>query len=288
MMEKRINTGYVMACLAISLLFALVLGVSAAFAAEVGDYPEDGTNTLTVAPIGKVEEAIETDIAGADVIVDVYQIGIATPRDDVYAYDYKLVAPFDTLTFFDPDKATASSWIDLAEGSAKLVTADMQHLTVAADGITELDLPADGLYLVLPHGNDCAVAYGDDVIASLVATGKDYRYSFSPSIIAAPTKDAPEGHSATTDGPGSWTRAISITIKPECKPIDNPPSPPNPDNPDKPDEPDNPDNPDEPDKPSDQVKTGDVLAIAPFAVAAAVSAIVLIALIVIFVRRRNR
>lgn len=211
-LSKRMNVAIAALCL----LVALACGGTIAVAA--GGFPADGDNTLTVTAAGSQDEAFVEDIAKADVVVDVYKIADAAPDGAYVKYNYTLVEPFDRLGAIG-DSMTAADWKTLAEGAAKLVTADMEPLTVDADGETALALPDDGLYLMVPHGGDVALEYGDGIIDSMVAKSEFYEYSFMPSITAAPTKEAAEdGSIGTAVDYGDWTRDIQVTLKPERTP----------------------------------------------------------------------
>ena len=212
--RKRIG----IATMALGLLVALACG--GAFAVAAGGYPDGGTNVLTVTASNTTDEAFAEAIAKTDVVVDVYKIADAAP-DDYYArYNYTLVAPFDRLGAVDEANIDSAGWQKLADSAAKLVTADMDMLTVAADGATGLDLPSDGLYLLMPHGAGQTLEYGDGVAASLVAKSDLNAFVFAPSITAAPTKEAGEdGSIGTADEYGDWIRDIQVSLKPEMEPL---------------------------------------------------------------------
>ena len=212
-LRKRMSVAVVALCL----LVALACGGAIAVAA--GGFPDAGTNTLTVTASDSKDEAF-ADIAEANVVVDVYKIADATPDANYVKYNYALAAPFDRLGVIDADSMDAAGWQKLADSAAKLVTADTPAQTVAADGATALALPSDGLYLLMPHGADQALEYGDAVADSLVAKSDLNAFTFAPSITAAPTKEADEsGAIGTSVDYGDWTRAISVTLKPEVGPL---------------------------------------------------------------------
>ena len=205
------------AIMALCLLVALACGGTIAVAA--GGFPDEGTNTLTVTASSSTDEAFVEDITSASVVVDVYKIADAAPDASYVKYNYTLVAPFDSLEITDFSAMNAEGWQKLAVSAAKLVTSDMEPMTVAADGETALDLPSDGLYLMVPHGGDVTLEYGDGIVDSMIAQSELYEYSFMPSITAAPTKGAAEdGSIGTAVDYGEWTRDIQVALKPEFSP----------------------------------------------------------------------
>lgn len=292
-MVKRLSG--IIVIMATCLLFALAWGGQVALADE--GLPADGENTLTVSALSSQDEEFNADVTKADIVADVYKVAEAAPDASATSYTYSLIAPYGSGVL-DNSRMNADAWNTLAEEAAKLVTSDMEHLTVDADGASALTLPDDGLYLLLPHGRSVTPAYGEGIVASLVAKGEAYEYAFLPSLMVAPMR---ETDAAGGDGAGTWVRDVAVVIKPSSSPI----PPDNPDNPDKPDKPDKPDNPDEPDKPdtpttpdkpstptksttpTKSVKTGDDTELFPFYVSMTVSGMLLVLIAFSAFRRRR-
>lgn len=213
--KKRLSALILATCL----LAALVCGGVAAWA--VGGWPEGDSNENTLTVTAAHEDAYVADLVSANLVVDVYQVAKASPDEGSVTYDYELTGPFAELSLGDESSWNIDVWSKFAADAAKLVTADMEPMQVAADGATPLELPGDGLYLVLPHAEGVSPDYGADVLASLVVRGavrddgSQYDYAFAPSIVAAPNA-ADESGAATTAG--VWTRDVRIVLKPTKKP----------------------------------------------------------------------
>lgn len=246
--------------LAICLLVALTCGGQIAMAD--GGFPPAGSNTLKVAAINTADESLKADITKANVVVDVYKVADAVPDETFARYQYILVEPFGTGQI-DYDDFDADKWMELADAAAKLVTASTPYQTIAANDASTLTLPGDGLYLLLPHGKDVKLDYGEKVADSLTAKGAVYNYSFLPSFIVAPTKEPGPDGTIHTDT-GDWMRDIDVALKPEYEKPTPPPEP-----------------------PSDKVKTGDNTELLPYYIAMAVSG-VLLAMIAVTAFRRRR
>ena len=207
-LSNRLGAIVMAACLLVALAF------TGQTAMADGGFPANGDNSLTVDASSSTSKKINADIDKANVVVDVYKVADATPDESSVRYDYTLVEPFDSKTF-NPAKMDADAWNKLAAAAAKVVTADMEHLTVAADGVSALTLPDDGLYLLMPHGKDVKLEYGKDVIDTLVAPGELHEYTFTPSLVAVPGKKAnANGDINTAADAGDWERAVNVVIKP--------------------------------------------------------------------------
>lgn len=193
--------------LAVCLLMTLAFGALSAQADDWGS----GNKTLVVTAGDEIKE----DVATAGVVVDVYKIASATRNPMYITYDYDLVPPFLT------DELSAAladgKWVELAEGATQVVKA-----TIASGGEStlvhfrgELDETislasatdeGDGVYLVLPHG-------ATEDVCSLIAYSKTYTYTFSPSIIALPTKDAVAEDGSLNSAVGNWIPNAEIVLK---------------------------------------------------------------------------
>ena len=199
MLNKRLRALIVAACL----LAALAFGGAVAWA--VGSWWTPSGNTLTVEPTNNAELA--EDIAKADVVVDVFQIATATAREDTQAFDYKTIDAFAGLTV--PDDPKASDWQKLADDAAALVKTTAEGTSAVSKAIPNLD---DGLYLVLAHGRG--------ITDKLSAFGEEAEYVFQPAIVALPSKASdPHGVIRTDDSYGPWLTDITISLKPEQRPL---------------------------------------------------------------------
>ena len=193
--------------LAVCLLMTFALGAISAHADDWGSGPK----TLTVTAGDEIKE----DIATAGVVVDVYKIADAT-RDSMYLkYNYDLISPF--LSDEIIAAMEAGKWADLADEATKVVKATIDsggestlvHFHGELDETMSLASATDegdGVYLVLPHG------VTEDT-CSLIAKSKTYVYTFSPSIIALPTKDAVDEEGHINSAVGNWIPDAEIVLK---------------------------------------------------------------------------
>jgi len=210
--------------LAALLLAALLCGGSFAFA--VGTWWTPGGNTLTVT--AENNERLMNDIksGGTIVQVDVYKVADAKAQDAYQAFDYELVSPFSTTdmeTLLSNElSGNDSTWEKFSKAAAELAkNAEKAGTgTIGTDGKVSIALDNDGLYLVLPHGQE--VTDG-----SLVAYGATEQYAFTPSCIALPTKYnagySSEGYligEVRTDGTyGDWQKTVTIGLKVAEEPL---------------------------------------------------------------------
>lgn len=210
------------------MIVALAFGVSYAVAA--GEFPADGANTLTVHATNNSDADFKDDIAQANVQVDVYKIASAAKNSQYVAYDYTSLVEGLTLPGAD---AKAADWGAFAAEAAKAVLPNASTYAVKTNLPVETaatDL-ADGLYLIVPHGEGITPEVKDGALAGLEAYSAKYIYTFVPSITAAPTKEPLKDSAGniiydengypsinTAASAGEWTRAIEVSLKPEQKP----------------------------------------------------------------------
>ena len=139
--------------------------------------------------------AEDQDIADADVVVDLYQVGSAVEYD---YYHFALLAPFDGLTL--KERMTTQDWEAFSGDAAALIGEAAPVVSGAALGsrIEKTDAGTaleKGLYLVIPHGEG-----QEDLHAESAGLG----YTFTPQLISLPTKE---------DADGEWLADASITLK---------------------------------------------------------------------------
>lgn len=197
--EKRLWAFAVAACLIAALAFA-----GAAMAAPGAWWVQTG-NTLTVSATNTA--AYQEDIAKADVVVDLVKMADATPRDTDQAFTYEFTGEYSGLSIGEnPD---ARAWGALAADAAAIAKTTAGGTVDAGKAIGKLD---DGLYLVLAHGR------GET--GSLTAESDLYAYSFAPTVVALPSKQADADGVIRTDGSyGEWVSDVSIALKPERRPL---------------------------------------------------------------------
>ena len=110
--------------------------------------------------------------------------------------------------------AQQAAAIALAEGSTVKAAVEGKELDKDITGLKA------GLYLVVPHGSDVEEYVetiknedGDEVIVT-IANSPTYKYSFTPNLIALPTKEGENGVISTA-GTGEWLDTVGIELKAE-------------------------------------------------------------------------
>lgn len=196
-----------------------------------------GTAMATGAPVNLTEKKsvtvlpsskdYEDDIAKADVVMDLYKVADARAVDgyDAYTFDFgEGVYSHLTVT----DDMTNDDWHELAQAAAQATFGGQQAATPdaagkAGDKIDELDA---GLYLLIARGeNDTDNPVFDEQTRTYtsVARSELYEYTFSPELIALPTKAAQnvgiEGGEEqlvinTAQDYGDWIDDAVVQLKP--------------------------------------------------------------------------
>lgn len=196
--------------LGIVMVLTLAFGTAVAYAAW-----GSGSSTLTILASNSTDETFVQDVESAGVQVDVYQIATAAPDDQLGAYRYTLIAPFDTSAMQSP--LSTSSWQDLALEAKSIVTAADGNVKAVAtnhaitgEAASPLANLADGMYLVLAHGQGGA---------NEPAYSRRYAYTYSPAVTVLPTREADENGVISTAGAGDWLDNATIVLKPERSPL---------------------------------------------------------------------
>lgn len=171
--------------------------------------------TLTVRP-GSEDWA--ADLAEAHVVVDLYKIADAVADSTYDTYDYHLTEGYGGLTLpKDPDNA---AWEALAQSAAQTALTNGTPVANTAAN-TAVSLPGCGLYLVVARGEGITDywkttegANGAQEIVTIAHSGK-FTYTFTPSLISLPSKEALADGSINTAGDGDWQYDMTVTLKPE-------------------------------------------------------------------------
>ncbi|MBR1780154.1 MAG: hypothetical protein IJ751_01965 [Oscillospiraceae bacterium] len=214
-----------------ALLLALALAVSLPLLLSDTARAVDLTQpcALTIKAGAFTEQADLDDLAGANVVIDLYKVADAVADDGYSTYSfnvdsgYTLSHPLDS--YENLMQLTSADWDDLAQDAAKAVLTSGQTFAKettgnAGENIDGLDC---GLYLVIAHGADLTEYTETAEDGSLVtfANSNEYTYSFLPALIALPstaadvtrTTDANgDPEAVTTDG-GDWQFDVSATLK---------------------------------------------------------------------------
>ncbi|MBR3327140.1 MAG: hypothetical protein IKG22_07445 [Atopobiaceae bacterium] len=219
MHKTRSRIGALIAALGVALAFVLC-GVVARAA-------EDYTFKLTVGPAKDTTEAVRADMDTAGIVVDVYQMATAEedPTQDAFIYtwndnfkdvqaDYELLAKART--------GYSSDWQALYADAAKLVVDG--KLTADVTGkFGDIELDSKGLYLVIAHGTTLPAGeemYDSENGYAGVAFSGLLKYSFPPTMVAAPTKDVNADGVIVTDWvSGDWKDEAEIFLKSSYDPL---------------------------------------------------------------------
>lgn len=171
--------------------------------------------TLTVSP-GSADLA--DDLAGADVVIDLYKVADAVADSAYDTYSYNFLDGYTGLTVSDkPDNA---EWKRLSREAAQ-VALNGRTPEVNGAGVNErIPVPGCGLYLVVARGRNITdyktTAADEDGTEgpATIAHSQQYTYTFAPSLVSLPGKEAEDGV-INTAGAGDWLYDLSITLKPQ-------------------------------------------------------------------------
>lgn len=196
-----------------NLLLAFVLAVCAVLATPALDGAAKAVDvskscTLTVSPGGA---DFAEDLAKANVVIDLYKVADAVEDDGYDTYNYKFLGGYTGLKYSGkPDNA---EWTALAKEAAKIALNGDSPVIKDAPVNKAMNIPGCGLYLIIARGADIA----DYVTAegNTIARTPEYTYTFAPSLVSLPSKEADENGNINTAGDGEWIYDLSVTLKPE-------------------------------------------------------------------------
>ena len=232
--------------------FAAALGVAltvtlSGTAAQAKDY----AFALTIDPKANIQVTGAKDqVSACDLVYDVYKVADAKYpgpfNTDTYTYEnwdkygfQSLKDEFDAIS--DDRTSVPSDWRAFYTKMAELVANGTVSESAATQyklsdletstGFDPIKLPEDGLYLIITHGYDPdatpdgqAVNYLDANLGySGVAYSNYVRFTFEPTMIAAPTKYDKNGEMAgviyTDFVYGDWKDEATIKLKSERTPL---------------------------------------------------------------------
>ncbi len=197
------------------LTFALAVGTVAAApglngTAQAVDFNK--TCTLTVQPGGG---DFADDLAGADVVIDLYKIADAVPVDGHDTYTYSFLEGYTDLKLAaNPDNA---QWEALAQQAAKTAFGSGRPVISGEKAGSQMQVPGSGLYLAAARGNSIQdyITTLEDGKTATIAQSHAYTYTFTPALISLPGKAADENNNINTAGDGEWLYDLTVTLKPE-------------------------------------------------------------------------
>ena len=172
--------------------------------------------TLTVHP---GSEGLAGELAQAQVVIDLYKVADAVADSSYDTYSYRFLDGYTGLKV--PDQPSNAQWKNLSQEAARIALNGGTPVISGAEAGKETAVPGCGLYLIIARGSSNADYIttvkdenGRETIATTAHSG-EYTYTFPPSLISLPSKEADADGNITTDGPGEWLYNFSVTLKPE-------------------------------------------------------------------------
>ena len=189
-------------------------------------YPED--------PHKEGADSFGEDFAGADVVVDLYQVARAVKTSGQDTYHYELTGEYASLKLPDsPEEGAqpAASWEETAQQAAAIALDAASPCTpVSGSGEsagTKVGNLAPGLlvargrnlteladYKIEIEQTDSLTQEESKRIAT-IANSQQYTYAFLPQLVSLPTKEADANGVINTANPGDWIFEASVNLKPE-------------------------------------------------------------------------
>lgn len=198
-----------------------------------------GSCSLTVYPEDPHKEGADSfgeDLAGADVVVDLYQVARAVKTSGQDTYHYELLGEYASLNLPDsPEEGAqpAASWEETAQQAAAIALDAASPCTpVSGSGEsagTKVGNLAPGLYLLVARGRNLteladykieieqtdSLTQEESKRIATIADSQQYTYAFLPQLVSLPTKEADANGVINTANPGDWIFEASVNLKPE-------------------------------------------------------------------------
>ncbi len=191
-------------------------------------YPED--------PHKEGADSFGEDFAGADVVVDLYQVARAVKTSGQDTYHYELTGEYASLKLPDsPEEGAqpAASWEETAQQAAAIALDAASPCTpVSGSGEsagTKVGNLAPGLSLLVARGRNLteladykieieqtdSLTQEESKRIATIANSQQYTYAFLPQLVSLPTKEADANGVINTANPGDWIFEASVNLKPE-------------------------------------------------------------------------
>lgn len=191
-------------------------------------YPED--------PHKEGADSFGEDLAGADVVVDLYQVARAVKTSGQDTYHYELTGEYASLRLPDsPEEGAqpAANWEETAQQAAAIALDAASPCTpVSGSGEsagTKVGNLAPGLYLLVARGRNLteladykieieqtdSLTQEESKRIATIANSQQYTYAFLPQLVSLPTKEADANGVINTANPGDWIFEASVNLKPE-------------------------------------------------------------------------
>lgn len=202
------------------LAFLLVAGAvlfTPSLDGEAGAVDFDRACSLTVAP-GNGE--LEEDLAGAHVVVDLYQVAQAQPVSGQDTYTYAFLEGYQEAEAIYQENQENADWTRMAQAAAKAALEGKTPILAAAAVDAPMKDLGCGLYLVIARGSDLEdykvsvkEEDGTEDIAT-IANSSAYTYTYAPALVSLPGKEREDGAPTTAADSGAWLYDMSVTLKP--------------------------------------------------------------------------
>ncbi|MBD5455466.1 MAG: hypothetical protein HDR23_03140 [Lachnospiraceae bacterium] len=203
------------------LVFAVIAAIP--FLSNAADRFDARKCSLTVKAIGEYQESL----AYSDLVIDLYKIADASPYPGSDGYFFSLDQVYADLVIGNDMKG--EDWSRIAQMAAEIaLSGDSKQVPVKQLDFniqSENDLDA-GLYLLIARNKDAKVEdYVDHVTVtddeekteSKIVTKAyvdEYIYTFSPELVALPSKPEEAGVINTANS-GDWIFDMEVFLKPE-------------------------------------------------------------------------
>ncbi len=198
-----------------------------------------GSCSLTVYAEDPHKEGADSfgeDLAGADVVVDLYQVARAVKTSGYDTYHYELDGKYASLQLPDgPQEGAqpAATWEEAAQQAAAIaLDAASPGTPVSGSGQpagTKVGDLEPGLYLLVARGRSLteladykieieqtdSLTQEETTRIATIANSQQYTYAFLPQLVSLPTKEADENGVINTANPGDWIFDASVNMKPE-------------------------------------------------------------------------
>ena len=156
----------------------------------------------------------------ADVVIDLYKVADAVVTEGYDSYAFQVAEPYTDLrnSLENLSEITKSDYENLAQQAAKIALNKENPAEKTVNGIAVNEQISDlscGLYLMIARGRDLE-DYIEETEEHLLVTkaysAKD-AYTFSPVLIALPSKEADENGVVSTSNPGNWLYRLMVNLK---------------------------------------------------------------------------
>ncbi len=215
--------------LAVGLIAAALMPCGTAHAAPTLDLDRECRLQVKLAAMAMEEGGTEEL---PDAAIDLYKVADAEKEEGYDTYRFVNRDGFAGLEcdvpLGDPDADGRELWTSLAQQAAAMAFSDAAAVSPVVEGAApNTDLaPAGasglepGLYLMIVRGKgleredyiEYSAQETGEALISTVAYSDSYTFTYSPQLVALPTKEGAEGGIATSD-PGDWLYELELEPK---------------------------------------------------------------------------